>query len=134
MASNTGHTLKAFDEELDQLRATLAEMGGMAEAAITASMQALSRRDPARLCLVAYNLGSGDLEIRGQVLSSDGRNLPGGRLALVERTATGLAGVDKLIATFQPEGLEAGSYVLQVAVTNPATGAGDISSAPFVVN
>jgi phosphate transport system protein len=45
MATTTGHTLKAFDEELDQLRATLAEMGGLAEAAISASMQALSRRD-----------------------------------------------------------------------------------------
>lgn len=101
---------------------------------VPAARPSLSRRAPARLCLVAYNLGSGDLEIRGQVLSPDGRSLPGGRLALVERTATGLAGVDKLIATFQPEGLEAGSYVLQVAVTNPATGAGDVSSAPFVVN
>jgi phosphate transport system protein len=44
-STTTGHTLKAFDEDLDQLRATLAEMGGLAEAAIAASMQALSRRD-----------------------------------------------------------------------------------------
>ena len=101
---------------------------------VPAARPSLSRRAPSRLCLVAYNLGSGDLEIRGQVLSPDGRNLPGGRLALVERTATGLAGVDKLIATFQPDGLEAGSYVLQVAVTNPATGASDSGSTPFVVN
>jgi phosphate transport system protein len=43
----TGHTLKAFDDDLDQLRATLAEMGGLAEAAITAAMQALVRRDAA---------------------------------------------------------------------------------------
>ncbi len=41
----TGHTLKAFDEDLDQLRAGIAEMGGLAEAAIAASMQALIRRD-----------------------------------------------------------------------------------------
>ena len=45
MASTTGHTLKAFDEDLDQLRATIAEMGGLAEAAINASMKALTRRD-----------------------------------------------------------------------------------------
>ena len=43
--STTGHTVKAFDEELDQLRATICEMGGLAEAAIRESMQALVRRD-----------------------------------------------------------------------------------------
>ena len=41
----TGHTIKAFDEELDQLRATIAEMGGLAEIAIREAMQALVRRD-----------------------------------------------------------------------------------------
>jgi hypothetical protein len=43
--ATTGHTVKAFDEELDQLRATICEMGGLAEAAIRESMQALIRRD-----------------------------------------------------------------------------------------
>jgi phosphate transport system protein len=41
----TGHTLKAFDEDLDQLRASIAEMGGLAEAAIAESMRALITRD-----------------------------------------------------------------------------------------
>jgi len=41
----TGHTIKAFDQELDQLRATIAEMGGLAEAAIHDAMEALVRRD-----------------------------------------------------------------------------------------
>jgi phosphate transport system protein len=41
----TGHTLKAFDAELDQLRGTVCEMGGLAEAAIQDAMQALVRRD-----------------------------------------------------------------------------------------
>jgi len=43
--ATTGHTVKAFDEELDQLRATICEMGGLAEAAIRDSMEALVRRD-----------------------------------------------------------------------------------------
>lgn len=43
--ATTGHTVKAFDEELDQLRATVCEMGGLAEAAIRDSMEALVRRD-----------------------------------------------------------------------------------------
>src|SRR5688500_20111629 len=43
--ATTGHTVKAFDQELDQLRAMICEMGGLAEAAIRDSMQALVRRD-----------------------------------------------------------------------------------------
>lgn len=43
--ATTGHTIKAFDQELDQLRATISEMGGLAEAAIRESMEALVRRD-----------------------------------------------------------------------------------------
>lgn len=43
--ASTGHTVKAFDQDLDQLRATISEMGGLAEAAIRDSMQALVRRD-----------------------------------------------------------------------------------------
>src|SRR5690349_5891241 len=41
----SAHTIKAFDDELDQLRALIAEMGGLAESAITEAMQALVRRD-----------------------------------------------------------------------------------------
>ncbi|MFN3944508.1 MAG: phosphate signaling complex protein PhoU [Allosphingosinicella sp.] len=41
----TSHTVKAFDEDLDQLRAAISEMGGLAEAAIGEAMQALVRRD-----------------------------------------------------------------------------------------
>jgi phosphate transport system protein len=37
--------LRPFDEDLDQLRAAIAEMGGLAEAAIAEAMQALVRRD-----------------------------------------------------------------------------------------
>ena len=43
--ASTGHTIKAFDEELDRLRANIAEMGGLAEAAIREAMDALVRRD-----------------------------------------------------------------------------------------
>jgi phosphate transport system protein len=41
----TGHTLKAFDDDLNQLRASIAEMGGLAEAAISTAMRALAERD-----------------------------------------------------------------------------------------
>jgi phosphate transport system protein len=45
MAGTGSHTVKAFDEELDQLRATICEMGGLAENAIAESMRALLQRD-----------------------------------------------------------------------------------------
>ena len=41
----TGHTVKAFDDDLNHLRAAICEMGGLAEAAIRESMEALVRRD-----------------------------------------------------------------------------------------
>jgi len=41
----TGHTVKAFDEDLGQLRALVSEMGGRAEIAITSALDALSNRD-----------------------------------------------------------------------------------------
>ena len=39
------HTVKSFDEDLDQLRALVSEMGGRAESQINAAIEALSRRD-----------------------------------------------------------------------------------------
>jgi phosphate transport system protein len=41
----TEHTVKAFDDEIGELRGHIAEMGGRAEAAITSAMQALVKRD-----------------------------------------------------------------------------------------
>ena len=41
----TGHTLKAFDDDLDRLRALISEMGGLAEHAIRESMRCLVQRD-----------------------------------------------------------------------------------------
>jgi len=41
----TGHTVKAFDEDLGQLRALISEMGGRAETAITGALEALVNRD-----------------------------------------------------------------------------------------
>jgi len=43
--STSGHTIKAFDDELDQLRGSIAQMGGLAEAAIAEAMRALVQRD-----------------------------------------------------------------------------------------
>ena len=41
----TNHTMKAYDEELDQLKAMLAQMGGLVEQQLDDAIDALSRRD-----------------------------------------------------------------------------------------
>ena len=43
--ATSGHTLKAFDEDLDRLRALISQMGGLAEHAIRESMRCLVQRD-----------------------------------------------------------------------------------------
>src|ERR1700761_6518225 len=52
MANNEGHTLKVFDTDLDQLRALIAEMGGLAEVAIRDATEALTQHDAARAARV----------------------------------------------------------------------------------
>lgn len=45
MTDVSAHTVKAFDDDLDQLRASVAEMGGCAEAALREATEALLERD-----------------------------------------------------------------------------------------
>lgn len=100
---------------------------------IPAAAPLLAPHGHADLCLVAYNLGRGRIDLEAQVLGADGEPVPGGRLALRERTVTGIDGLDKLVATFEPAGLLAGSYTLEVAVTDPETQARRVNSIPLRV-
>ena len=59
MTSTEGHTLKAFDTDLDQLRAVVAEMGGLAEAAIGDAVGALAEHNAER----AANVVRDDIKI-----------------------------------------------------------------------
>ena len=45
MQQSREHTLKAFDQDLDRLRALISEMGGLAEHAISEAMRCLIQRD-----------------------------------------------------------------------------------------
>ncbi|WP_294356873.1 phosphate signaling complex protein PhoU, partial [uncultured Sphingomonas sp.] len=47
MASSQEHTVKAFDQDIGQLRGLISQMGGLAEAAIGNAMLALQRGDHA---------------------------------------------------------------------------------------
>src|SRR3954471_9384461 len=45
MQQASGHTLKAFDEDMERLRALISQMGGLAEHAIGEAMRCLIQRD-----------------------------------------------------------------------------------------
>ena len=45
MQQTSGHTLKAFDEDIERLRALISQMGGLAEHAIGEAMRCLVQRD-----------------------------------------------------------------------------------------
>ena len=45
MQQPSGHTLKAFDEDIERLRALISQMGGLAEHAIEEAMRCLIQRD-----------------------------------------------------------------------------------------
>lgn len=56
----SNHTVKAFDHELDELRALVAEMGGLVTTAIDEAMHALAHRDHALAWKVVGNDGMVD--------------------------------------------------------------------------
>ena len=89
--------------------------------------------DESEICLVGYNLGEGDLSLRATVLDADGERMAAGALNLRERTVTGIPGLDKLVAAFDPVDLPAGDYTLRVTVTDPATQAQPFNSIPLRV-
>jgi phosphate transport system protein len=45
MQQQTGHTLKAFDEDMERLRGLIGEMGDLAQSAVRESMRCLAERD-----------------------------------------------------------------------------------------
>jgi len=100
---------------------------------IPAASPILRAREEARICLVAYNLGEGEIVIDGAIVAEDGEVTDGALVLVGERTITGIEGLDKFVATFRPGGLEAGNYTLQVALRNLSSGAIERTSMPFAL-
>ena len=100
---------------------------------IPAAKPVVPAGDERELCLVAYNLGTGQVEIESTVLGDDGQEVGGADLSLVERTVTGIGGLDKLLARFRVTDLKSGNYTLRVALRQPASGIAQVNSIPFSV-
>ena len=100
---------------------------------IPAAKPVVSAGDERELCLVAYNLGKGQVELESTILGDDGEEVGGADLSLVERTVTGIGGLDKLLARFHVNDLKSGNYTLRVALRQPANGIAQVNSIPFSV-
>jgi phosphate transport system protein len=71
MATTTGHTVKAFDSDLGEIRALVSEMGGRAEVALNDAMEALVRRNldlAARVVEEDKRIDAIETEIERQVI------------------------------------------------------------------
>lgn len=99
---------------------------------IPASLPALVPEEKARVSLVGYNLGAGQLTARSVVMTVDGREVGTGELELLDREARTGSGPDRLLATFRPPKLQPGEYLLLVTVTG-ANGTAETSVSSFVV-
>jgi VWFA-related protein len=97
---------------------------------IPASKPVLPLGEPAAVSLMGYNLAPGNLEVRSEVLSADGRAVGSGELQVLEREAG--AGAERFKGTFRPPALEPGEYVLRVTLTDADGGSGT-STTPFVI-
>ncbi|HYN22927.1 MAG TPA: VWA domain-containing protein, partial [Thermoanaerobaculia bacterium] len=84
----------------------------------------------APVALVGYHL-AGDLKIRTQIVTPDGREVAAGGLRVLGRETSGADGAERLRAAFLPPKLAPGEYLLRVTVTG--AGAEKTSTAPFVV-
>ena len=96
---------------------------------VPASRPVLTPGRETLMVLTGFNLGAGPWKARPQVLTLDGREVPGGRVELLDRRGT--AGADRAIASWWPPDLQPGEYVLRVTVTGAAAEAS--SSLRFVV-
>lgn len=83
--------------------------------------------------LVGYNLPAGDLEVSGTVITPEGREIDAGQLSVVERTITGIGGLDKLRARFRVHDIAGGTYTLKVALKQPGAEMAQVNSIPFSV-
>jgi VWFA-related protein len=74
-----------------------------------------------RVVLAGYNLGAGPWKGVATVVAADGREIPGGYLAISSRLDGGAGGPDRAVATFRlPAGLAPGDYELRITLAGDA--------------
>lgn len=95
---------------------------------VPAALPQIEAGKPASFCVVAYNLGQGQISLAGELFDQQGQPVTGADVKLIERTTTGIAGYDKFLATFDPIMVATGDYTLKVALTDPESGRSQTNS------
>ena len=99
---------------------------------IPASLPTVGPGEEARVSLVGYHLGEGDLRAEAVVLTAQGREAGAGEIRLLERHGRGADGADRMTASFHAPRLEPGEYLLRVTLTD-GQGGSESSITPFRV-
>jgi hypothetical protein len=99
---------------------------------LPAATPVLDEGEEARFSMLGYNLEEGDLQVRSEVQTADGRPAAQGDLTLTGR-ATDVGGAEHLELTFKPATLTPGEYLLKVTVTD-ASGRAGTATTRFVVS
>lgn len=103
---------------------------------LPAALPALEEGRETRFAMLGYNLGTGELQLRSQVLTADGHEVKAevkaADLALVGRQPGSEGSADRLELSFRPPNLQPGEYLLRVTVID-GTGKTGTTTAPFVV-
>ncbi|HEX5758041.1 MAG TPA: VWA domain-containing protein [Thermoanaerobaculia bacterium] len=88
----------------------------------------------ARVALLAYNLGTGEVVASAEVLrAGDRQPATGGGFRLVDRQRGEGGAPDRLVGVFTVAGLPPGEYLLRVTLTDGGSGATHSSATSFVV-
>ncbi|MEA2693866.1 MAG: hypothetical protein QOJ16_3253 [Acidobacteriota bacterium] len=99
---------------------------------IPASRPVLGAGRDAKLSLVVYNLGEGEVHASAKVLGADGKEMQPAVLTVTDRERGSAARPDRLTASLKGPELAPGEYQLEISVTS-GSGARQTSSIPFVM-
>jgi VWFA-related protein len=100
---------------------------------LPASRPVIAPGGQADLVLMAYHAAVGGRRLDGRVLDGSGAEVGAAVLQQVGGAAGGQAGLEQLKARLQAASLRPGDYVLEVRLTEPASGEVLVSSIPFIV-
>jgi len=98
---------------------------------VPASRPMLTPGREARMVLAGFNLGPGAWKAEAQVVTPEGREIPGGSVEVLDRRG-GAGGDERAITTYRPPDLKPGEYVLRITVTG-ASGPPQQSTIRFTV-
>ena len=85
------------------------------------------------VCVVAYNQDRRLPSLEGLVRGADGQPVRASSLRVRERTATGIAGLDKLVVEFDAVGISPGDYTLEVRFADAGPGSLPSPTSAFTV-